>query len=554
MSPQSQPPNALYFGDNLNVLRRDIPSESVDLVYLDPPFNSNRTYNLLFKEKSGQGSAAQLEAFGDTWQWDRAAAATFDELRTKGPSDVRKMINALYEFVGPNDMMAYLVMMAARLVEMHRVLKPTGGLYLHCDSTVCHYMRVILDTIFEPQNFRSQISWKRTYAHNDPKNFGNVTDIILYYVKCSRFIWNKQYIPYSQAYLDKYYRHTDQNGRKYQLVSLRSPQPRPNLTYVYKGYKPHPNGWAVSKEKMQELDAQGRLYFPANPDGAIREKMFLDEMPGVPLQNLWDDIGPISAHAAERLGYPTQKPLALLERIIQASSNPGDVVLDPFAGCGTAVVAAQKLDRRWIGIDITHLAIALLRSRLRNMFGDGIDKTYRVIGEPEDLESARALARESEHDGRYQFQWWALSLVDAQPEGGDGRTGKKGADRGIDGRIPFIEADSKMREAIVSVKSGHVTVSQVRDLAHVVDREPAGEIGVFITLEAPTSDMRREAAGTGMYHSQWTSKSYPRLQILTIEDLLVGRSVEMPPTGQEPGAIARRVQRAEGTQGELELS
>lgn len=552
MTPIPPAPNTLYYGDNLHVLRR-LPGASVDLVYLDPPFNSNRTYNVLFKEKSGQASAAQLEAFGDTWQWDRAAVETFDALRLEAPPRVGKMIAALRDFIGGNDMMAYLAMMTARLIELHRVLKPTGSLYLHCDPTASHYLKVVLDTIFGKEHFRNEITWKRTHAHNDPKNYGNVVDSIFYYVKGPVFTWNRQYTPYSPEYIEKYYRHHDPDGRSYQLVSLRSPQPRPNLRYEYKGYQPHPNGWAVSLEKMQQLDAEGRLYFPNNKDGAIREKMYLDEMPGVPLQNLWDDIGPIAAHAAERLGYPTQKPLALLERIIQSSSNPGDVVLDPFCGCGTAVVAAHKLGRHWIGIDITHLAIALMRYRLRNMFGDEVDAAYRVEGEPEDLESARALAALSDHDGRYQFQWWALSLVRAQPlEGGAEGKGKKGADRGIDGVIPFLEADGSRRQVIVSVKSGKLKADDLRALGGVIDRDEAA-LGVLITLDPPSAPMRRDALDAGSYLSAWTNVRYPRLQILTIEDLLRGEGVKMPPTGQAPGAVAPRVRGQGAVQGAFEV-
>jgi site-specific DNA-methyltransferase (adenine-specific) len=526
--PATPPSNTLYYGDNLEILRNldYFPSASVDLIYLDPPFNSSRNYNVLFKNERGEESEAQITAFEDTWHWDIVAQATYDGLRTDAPAHVGTMIEALAKFIGTkNQMMAYLVMMAARLVELHRVLKPTGSLYLHCDSNVSHYVRVILDTIFDPQNFRSEIVWKRTYAHNDPKNFGDVLDTILYYTKTQRYVWNKQYRPYSQDYIDKYYRHVDDKGRRYQLVSLRSPQPRPNLIYTYKGYKPHPNGWAVSLEKLQELDAQGRVYFPSNQEGALREKMFLDEMPGVPLQNLWDDIGPISAHAAERLGYPTQKPLVLLERIIQASSNPGDVVLDPFAGCGTAIAAAQKLGRHWIGIDITHLAIALLKYRLRDQFGEQVQ--YQVIGEPKDLAGARELASGKD---RYQFQWWALSLVEAKPLGGEAgsRQGKKGSDRGIDGVITFLESDNKTGRVLVQVKSGHVKSGDIRDLVGTVEREQAA-IGVFITLEESTRDMRTEAASAGSYTSPGWGKSYPRIQVLTIAELLRGAEIRMPP-------------------------
>jgi hypothetical protein len=283
---------------------------------------------------------------------------------------------------------------------------------------------------------------------------------------------------------------------------------------------------------MEQFEREGRLVYTKT--GMPNYKRYLDEMPGVPLQDFWDDLPPVLGK--ERLGYPTQKPFALLERIIQTSSNPGDVVLDPFCGCGTAVVAAHKLGRRWRGIDITHLAIALMRARLKDMFGDDVARTYAVYGEPEDLESAHALAVDSANNGRYQFQWWACSLVGAQPEGGE----RKGADRGVDGRIAFREADGTWQQVVVSVKSGHVSVDQIRDFAHVIEREGAA-LGVFITLEPPKGPMRKEALEMGTYASAWTGERYNRLQILTIEDLLAGQRVAMPPTGQAPGARAPRV-------------
>lgn len=517
--------NTLFYGDNLSILREYIPDESIDLVYLDPPFNSNRTYNVLFKQESGAESEAQIAAFEDTWHWNQTAEETYHELVTDAPSHVGQMIGALRDFIGQNQMMAYLVMMAARLLELHRVLKSTGSLYLHCDQTASHYIKILLDTVFRPEHFRSEVMWKRTYSHNDPKNYGNILDSIFYYSKSNKLIWNKLYTPYRQEYLDKQYRHVDANGRRYRLVTLRSPQPRPNLRYDYKGYKPHPNGWAVSREVMEKLDAEGRLYFPKKADGAIQEKYFLDEMLGVPLQNLWDDIGPISAQAAERLGFPTQKPVALLERIIQVSSNPGDLILDPFCGCGTTIAAAQKLGRRWIGIDITHLSIALQKYRLKQMFPG---EMFKVVGEPTSLDDAIDLAAED----RFQFQWWALSLIRARPHGGDssGKTGKKGADKGIDGVISFIDDNSgKAKRAIVQVKSGKVSSRDIRDLVGTLNRESAA-IGVFLTLEEPTRDMRTEAATAGYYHSPGWNQDYPRIQILTVKNLLDGTvRLEMPP-------------------------
>jgi len=519
-------PNTLYYGDNLDILREHIPSESVDLIYLDPPFNSNRSYNVLFKEESGKPSRAQIEAFDDTWRWP-GAVETYYELAGSG-GKVGRMIVSLYDALGGNQMMAYLVMMSARLVELHRVLKPTGSIYLHCDPTASHYLKVMMDTIFGAQNFRNEIIWKRTSSHNDARRqFADVSDTVLFYSKGRETVFNPQYGAYSDSYLTSFYRFFDSDGRRYRLSDLRSPNPRPNLMYEYKGYKPHPNGWAVSLEKMKILDAEGRLHYPKKVDGRIQLKRYLDERAGMPITTVWDDIQPIGAQAAERLGYPTQKPLALLERIINASSNPGDVVLDPFAGCGTAVVAAQKLGRHWIGIDITHLSTALLKNRLRDSFSLLPKRDYDVVGEPVDHESARKLASED----RFQFQWWAGSLIAARPLGGaaDSKKGKKGADGGIDGEILFFDDQThKPKRIIVQVKSGSVKVGDIRDLQGTITREKA-EMGVFLTLEKSTQPMRDEAASAGFYRSPGWNRNYPKIQILTIEELLDGAQPNLPP-------------------------
>ena len=514
--------NFLYYGDNLDILRRWVGDESVDLVYLDPPFNSNATYNILFKEKSGTGAAAQIKAFGDTWQWDQGAAAAYQEVVEAG-GKVSQVMQAFRTFLGTNDMLAYLAMMAPRLVELRRVLKPTGSIYLHCDPTASHYLKMLMDAVFGADNFSNEITWKRTHAHGDSrKRFANVSDTILFYSKSHNYLFNRQYLPYSQEYLDKFYRFTDENGRRYRLVSLRSPHPRPNLIYDYKGFKPHSNGWAVSREKMAQLDAQGRLHFPSKPDGAILEKYYLDEMSGVLSTDTWTDINPIGAQAAERLGYPTQKPEALLERIIKASSNEGDVVLDPFCGCGTTIAAAQKLNRRWIGIDVTHLAITLMRHRLLTAYGEDIKDSYEVLGEPVCKTDAQVLAASDP----YQFQYWALGLVGARPH-----EEKKGADKGIDGRLYFFDegAGGDTKQIVISVKAGHTNVAHLRDLAGVLSREQA-QIGVLICLEEPTSHKRTEAASAGFYQSHWGN--HPRLQILTIEALLAGRRIDCPPLRQ----------------------
>jgi site-specific DNA-methyltransferase (adenine-specific) len=536
----SLPPNTLYYGDNLDILRAHIADSSVDLVYLDPPFNSNRTYNVLFKDERGVDSEAQITAFEDTWHWNQTAEVVYRDLVTGSP--IGELVGAILALTGRGQMGAYLVMMAARLVELHRVLKPTGSLYLHCDPTASHYLKIILDGIFGPQNFRNEIIWRRTSAHSDARaRYGDVTDSILLYAKSDKATWNRPSVPLSAKNIAEKYNLIDEHGRRYTTRDLRSPNPRPNLTYEYKGYQPHPNGWSISRELMERYDREGRLHFPKEPTGRIRLKNYLDESDGQPLQNLWDDIAPINSQAAERMGYPTQKPVALLERIIAASSNPGDVVLDPFCGCGTAVTAAQKLGRRWIGIDITHLSIALQKYRLEQLY-PGI--AFDVIGEPQDLGAARQLAS----DDRYQFQWWALSLVRARPVGGDvgSKTGKKGGDKGIDGVVNFVDdAGGKPKRALVQVKSGKVKPGDIRDLVGTVQREGA-QLGVFVTLEEPSREMRTEASSAGFYTSPGWGKTYPKIQILTIAELLRGAMATMPPpfgtfklvprAAQEPGA------------------
>jgi DNA modification methylase len=498
---------SLYFGDNLFVLRDEIKSESVDLVYLDPPFNSKRDYNLLFKTPKGHDSDAQIAAFEDSWHWGEQAEREFAELLHQENTDVSEMIQSLRRFLNESDMMAYLVMMANRLVELHRVLKSNGSLYLHCDPTASHYLKIVLDTVFGAENFRNEIIWKRTSAHSDAKTLGNAHDVLLFYSKSKDIIWNKQYQPYNQEYIKSHYRYTDENGRKYRTDNLTATSlSGGGYTYEWNGVT---KIWRCPIHKMQELHDNGRLHYTKS--GSVEYIRYLDEMSGTPLQDLWDDLAPINSQSAERLGYPTQKPLELLERIIQASSNEGDVVLDPFCGCGTAVHAAETLKREWIGIDITHLAISLIEKRMKDAFPN---IAFQIYGTPTDFEGARNLA---ERD-KYQFQWWACSLVNAQPFQGR----KKGSDTGIDGLIFFQDDNSGAKKIIVSVKGGeHVSVNMLKDLIATVEREKAA-MGLFVTLAEPTKPMITEAVSTGFYQSP--KGAFPKIQILTIADLLSGKA------------------------------
>lgn len=518
---------ALFYGDNLDVLRRHVEDESVDLVYLDPPFNSNANYNVLFEEQDGSRSAAQIKAFGDTWQWDRVAAAAYEEVVEQG-GDVSRAMQAFRTILAESNMLAYLAMMAPRLAELYRVLGPEGSLYLHCDPTASHYLKLLLDAVFGPRCFRSEIVWKRSSAHSDTKQgrriHGHIHDVILFYTKSEAWAWNPIFTPYDQAYIEtKYTQVEPETGRRYQLGDLTAARPGGDVSYVWHGRRPYKGRyWAYSKENMDRMFDEGRIYVPDDPKAVPRFKRFLDDQPGVPLQDLWTDLDPINARAAERLGYPTQKPEALLERIIESSSNDGDVILDPFCGCGTAVAVAERLNRRWIGIDITYLATNLIKSRLVNAFGEGVQ--FSVTGEPTATEDAIRLAKEDP----YQFEAWALGLVGARSA-----TKKKGADKGVDGRLIFHEKHGgKTRQVVLSVKSGKVGVRDVRDLRGVVEREQA-EIGVLITMKEPTASMRAEAADAGFYRSgsegvgSWGQ--HPHIQLLTVGELLDGKRIDMPP-------------------------
>jgi DNA modification methylase len=522
--------NRLYYGDNLDVLRRHVEDASVDLVYLDPPFNSNVTYNLLFAEHDGTRAASQIKAFNDTWQWDEEAARSCDLVIEAGGKPSQAM-QAFRTLLGDSDMMAYLAMMAPRLIELRRVLKPTGSLYLHCDATAAAYLKVLLDSVFGPDQFRNEIIWKRTSGHSDARRYGQVHDVILYVTKTDDATWNPTFQPYEQSYVEQYYRYSDPNGRRFMSGDLGAAGLQGGgYDYEWKGVR---RVWRCPIETMTKLDQEGRIFYTKN--GIPRMKRYLDESKGLPMQDVWTDLEALRSWHAERLGYPTQKPESLLERIIAASSKPGDVVLDPFCGCGTTIAAAQKMERQWIGIDVTNLAISLIRSRLTDTFAGAAQ--YEVIGEPVSLPDAANLAA----DDPYQFQWWALGLVGARPV-----EQKKGADKGIDGRIYFHVGDGKTRQIILSVKAGHVNVSHVRDLRGVLDREKA-DMGVLISLEDATGPMRKEAASAGFYASPWGK--HARLQLVTVEDLLTGKTIDRPPIQtsttfkRAPKAAAKQAER-----------
>jgi site-specific DNA-methyltransferase (adenine-specific) len=429
-------------------------------------------------------------------------------------SDAAEMLRSMRAFLKENDMMAYLAMMAVRLIELRRILKSNGSIYLHCDPTASHYLKILMDGIYGAANFRNEIIWKRTSGRKGVLQFGRVHDVIFFYSKSQQNTWNPPATPQDESNVRGHDIMRDGEGRSYRVSDFSGAGQGPPRDFGGRIIEP-PSGrhWMFDQEGVDRLMAEDRIVFSAK--GQPRLKTYLDDLPGVAVHDVWTDIEPINAAAQERLGYPTQKPQALLERIVSASSNEGDIVLDPFCGCGTTIHAAQKLRREWIGIDITHLAISLIEKRLKDAF-PGI--TYEVHGTPKDLDGARDLALRDKH----QFQLWAGSRVDAVPF----RGGKKGADSGIDGLIYFKPEGRTTEKAIVSVKGGdNINVAMIRDLAHVVDREKA-KMGVFITLADPTGPMKTEAIKAGYYETLYGK--YPKLQILTIADLFNGKQPNIP--------------------------
>jgi DNA modification methylase len=508
----------LYYGDNLDILRRYLKDETVDLVYLDPPFNSAQSYNAFFHEKDGTDAASQIQAFEDTWHWNQESERTYQDLVLQ-PGKVSEVMQAFRTFLGQNDMMAYLAMMAPRLVELHRVLRPTGSIYLHCDPTASAYLKLLLDAAFEPTAFKNEIIWPRTNAHNIASNhFSRIHDTILFYTKTDAYRWKHQYAEFSPQQLDRYAKDPE-TGR---LVTGQDLTMTGNTqrNFVWRGTRPPPNrGWGLSLEGLEELWAQGLIL--KKKDGTPRldgRKVFLDEKKGSPVTDIWSDIERIGNTSRERLPYPTQKPVALLERILNASTDKGDLVLDPFCGCGTTVDAAEKLGRKWIGIDITQLATSLIKNRLRDTYGDKIE--IITVGEPVTPNEACILAEQD----KFQFQWWALGLVGARPV-----EQKKGADRGIDGKILFRDdpRDPRPEQIIIQVKGGKTGVKDVRDLRGVLDREKAA-IGVLISLQPPTREMVAEAVSTGFYEHKTNKQRYPRLQLRTVKELMEGKPIERP--------------------------
>jgi len=497
--------NQLYFGDNLGILRAGhIPPESIDLIYLDPPFNSNATYNVLYRDKGGAPSASQIVAFDDTWKWGEESESEYRRLVEEGTPELASLLQALRQFLGQGDMMAYITMMAPRLVELRRVLKPTGSIWLHCDPTASHYLKLLMDAVFGPAQFRNEISWRRTPFSGSSKaramQFPRSHDSLLFYSRGVGWTWNQPVKPYSEDYRARF-RFDDNDGRGPYRKSLLA-------TY--------------SQETFDRLKEDGRLVAPVHPGAKWSYKQYLSESSGTTqIDDIWTDINAINPVAKERRGYPTQKPEALLERIIRASSNEGDIVLDPFCGCGTAVIAAERLERKWIGIDVAYMAISLIKKRLDDSFGLK-RREYVEEGTPKTAEDAIALAESGPH-GRYQFQWCVIDRLSAQPV----NDRRKGADRGVDGLISFFDDTSGVAKRIlIQVKSGAVHRDAIATLKGDMKTHHA-TLGVLVTAQPPTKPMEQDAISEGFYASKvFGSKPVRSIQIITAADLFAGKTVE----------------------------
>ncbi|HMI80013.1 MAG TPA: site-specific DNA-methyltransferase [Ferruginibacter sp.] len=534
--------NHLYFGDCLAVLK-DLkgqhPQPLIDLIYIDPPFNSKRNYNVLFESMDMKDANAQKQAFADTWS-NYEYVDTLNEL-AELHKDLYDLLTMFHNLKSISDSAtAYLTTMAIRIYYMHKLLKDTGSFYLHCDPTMSHYLKLVCDIIFGENNFLNEIVWKRTAAHSSSIKYGPVHDVILYYTKTSNFTWNKLYQPYDEDYLNTFFDEVDENGKKYQRLDLtgagttkgESGMPWRNIDVTKKG-----RHWAYTHKQLEEWDKQNKIHWPKKEDGVPRLKVYPEDKKGVVLQDIWNDIKPLHNLSAERLGYPTQKPEALLERIVKASSNEGDVVADFFCGCGTTIAAAQKLNRQWIGADISHLAVRLIKKRLVETYGKNIEHNLKLYGMPKDVASARELAQNVE-GGRIGFQDWAIEVMlnGVVNE-------KKVADGGYDGYLTFFDNQKKKHFALIETKSGKLTVKNLREFVHVIETQKA-TVGIFVCFEENlTKEMVKCAKDAGHIKMDGVEYSMDKIQIITIEGLFESKQPQLP--GGADNQTFKRSQRKE---------
>ena len=473
--------NKIYYGDNLDVLRRYIKDESVDLCYIDPPFNSKRHYNQIYNN-IGTEDKAQAQAFVDTWTWDDIAIQGLAEIKTNYngafTSQSIDLIEGLEKVLGKGALLAYLVSMTLRIAEIHRVLKPTGSFYFHCDPTASHYLKLVIDAIFCPKggDFRNEVIWCYRKWSVTQHQFVSNHDVILFYTKSNKNIFNTQYLPLSEGTVKRW------KGKKQQ---------------------------AVFDETGKRLASN-----------------LSEESQGVPMFDWWD-VSVINPAAKERLGYPTQKPEALLDRIIKASSNEGDVVLDAYCGCGTTVAVANKLNRQWIGIDITYQSISLILKRLEEQSKDALDNV-EINGVPKDIASAIALANKKDDRTRKEFEKW---IVLTYSKNKAIINEKKGGDKGIDGIAYMPDRDDKgeiiNKKALFSVKSSKtLTPSMINELNGVVEREGAA-CGIFLCLY-PAPNLVKASKAFGSYHNNLINKDYPKIQVVCVDDIFQGAVMELP--------------------------
>jgi len=504
----------LYYGDNLEILRNKIQDETIDLCYIDPPFNSKRSYFQIYNDIGGEQDKAQAQAFVDTWQWDTRAIEGHQQIINNFEGRFTRqsieLIKGLELILGKSDLLAYLISMTLRVTEIYRVLKPTGSFYLHCDPTASHYLKVVLDSVFGPENYRNEIIWRRTNPKSHiSQNFPTSTDTILRYAKSNKYIYHQPYTDHDPDYVETAYKYTDEKGQ-YRLLPLLNPNDdRPNLTYEFLGVT---RVWRWTRERMQKAYEDG-IVVQLKPGAVPQYKKYLHESKGRTVTNLWDDIKPVAGN--EAFGYPTQKPEALLERIIKASSNEGDTVLDAYCGCGTTVAVAERLKRNWLGIDITYHSISLILRRMES-FGENVMKSIKVDGIPRDIDAAKALATRQDDRVRKEFEKWAVltytnnrAVINT----------KKGADKGIDGVVYFATGPDTTERMVLQVKSGGVNRAAIATLHGDMEREQA-QIATLITLEEPTKPMKEEASKAGLYYHPLMGKNYDKIQIVTVQELI----------------------------------
>jgi DNA modification methylase len=573
-------PNTLFYGDNLEVLRRHGRDETVDLCYIDPPFNSKRNYNQIYNNIGGE-DRAQAQAFTDTWVWDEHAMQGFEEIIANDSGRFQgqtvQLIKGLHSVLKEGSLLAYLVHITLRVVEIHRLLKTTGSFYLHCDPTASHYLKIVCDSIFCSQggDFKSEVVWRRTGSHNKAQRYAPIHDVIFFYTKSARYTWNNPKRPYMQGHVDENFIKDEKGYRTdyYGNVLTGSGTRGGESGKPWRGVNPTEKGrhWAIPGAVVEEIDEDlsgltqhqklDRLvelgFITIDPTQAWPiYARYIKSTDGQPVPDIWafqphtsgtvfgttdgidEDVRWLSTKDSERLGYPTQKPEGLLQRIIEASSNKGDLILDAYGGCGTTIAVAQRLKREWIGIDITYQSISLILRRLENAFGATSLSKIILNGIPQDMESAVALAHKQDDRVRKEFEKWAvLTFTNNRAVIND----KKGADQGIDGRAYFLTGKRDNAKIIFQVKSGHVKRGDIATLRGDMGRENA-VIGVLVTLEPPTGAMVKEAKAAGQYKHELMGRSYDTIQIVTIEDVLDGKRLDIPMSLEVLKAAQREVE------------